>query len=661
MTTVNLPGTRVRAAFNASTAAILGYDNVPTESRGQAFYTSGFFSFLRAIGEAYGAGNQRIFLDPPVEKRKIVIAETPDEVPPFTFAALRGGGYHEAFHQKWTRQGGLRPHEIEAAFRALGGFRLKHPRFQAQTVSRTMNLFEDVLIERAGRAEYPGVIGGLEALSDFILIQEGRITKPAAAAQVYIRELGFGYETERNTRRLDEIRSDFPGIALMVERRFGNLIADLIAFDNSPVNIRRMHDGASLTMALDFLSAIEALVDDAASLPPPRGGEGPAQKSKGPGEPQKGEGEPQKGPGEPGDGEPQKGESEPGAEGEPGGAGAGEEKPGEGEPADKPGGGEPAEDEPQKGEPGKKRRPSDVGGRDMGLNEVKTSNDALSNGVKEFKLTAPKKWRPQSTSDDKLVRAKPGAFAPDPEYKAVAAPLRDAFLRRFRAQTETDTEYGVRRGAALSSRNLVNTVASIRGGEDPTRAFDRTDEVEDITVAAAIVVDQSGSMSGHVSGVASMAFVLMDTLSKIGGKTMIVGFDGDGDGHSHSGVCHRTHPVTYTLFKSWDQPAGTGARALATMKASGSTPTSDGIQIALDALRHRREKKKVIFVVTDGAPNSGQAPVVQDQIRTTPYPIVGVGIGNGGAQVKALFKHGAYGATPRDLVADLIKILNRVI
>lgn len=645
MTTVNLPGTRVRAAFNASTAAILGYDNVPTESRGQAFFTTGFFSYLRAVGEAYGTGNQRIFLDPPVEERKIVIAETPDEVPPFTFAALRGGGYHEGFHQKWTRQGGLRPHEIEATFRALGGFRLKHPRFQAQTVSRTMNLFEDVLIERAGRAEYPGVIGGLEALSDFILMQEGRITKPAAAAQVYIRELGFGYETERNARRLDEIRTDFPSIALMVERRFGNLIADLIAFDNSTANIRRMHDGASLTMALDFLSAIEALVDDAASLPPPRGGEGPAQKSKGPGEPQKGEGEPQKGPGQPGEGEPQKGESE------------GES---EGEPADEPGAGgsEPEEDGGQK-VPGKKRRPSDVGGRDMGLDEVKTSNDALSNGVREFKIAAPKKWRPQSTSDDKLVRAKPGAFAPDPEYKAVAAPLRDAFLRRFRAQTETDTEYGVRRGAALSTRNLVNTVASIRGGEDPTRAFDKTDEVEDITVAAAIVVDQSGSMSGHVSGVASMAFVLMDTLSKIGGKTMIVGFDGDG--HSHSGVCHRTHPVTYTLFKSWDQPAGTGARALATMKASGSTPTSDGIQIALDALRHRREKKKVIFVITDGAPNSGQVPVVQDQVRTTPYPIVGVGIGNGGAQVKALFKHGAYGATPRDLVTDLIKILNRVI
>ena len=54
-------------------------------------FTTGFFSFLRAIREAYGTGNQRIFLDPPVEERKIVIAETPDEVPPVAFAALRGG------------------------------------------------------------------------------------------------------------------------------------------------------------------------------------------------------------------------------------------------------------------------------------------------------------------------------------------------------------------------------------------------------------------------------------------------------------------------------------------------------------------------------------------------------------------------------------------
>lgn len=660
MTTVNLPGSRVRAAFNASTAAILGLDNVPTESRGSAFYTTGFFSFLRAIGEAYGTGNRTIFLEPPHEDRKIVIAETPDEVPPFTFAALRGGGYHEAFHQKWTRRGPLRPAEIDAVFGQLAAFRKAHPRFDARTVSRTMNLFEDVLIERAGRVEYPGVIGGLEALSDFILKQEGRITKPAAAAQTYIRELGFGYETELNARRLDEVRRDFPAVCAMVDKRFGALIADLIAFDNSPTSIKRLADGASLRMALDFLSALESLVDDAAATPPPRGkeagkGEKPAGEKSAGGEPQKGEGEPQKGEGgKPqkgeGEGEPGKGEgSEPG-EGEPQ-----KPEPGEGETGSNGGGTKEGESEPQK----KGRRPSDVGGRDMGLSELKSSNDALGEGVKEFKLTSPKKWHPLTTSGDKLIKAKPGTFAPDPDYKAAAAPLRDLFLRRFRARTEVDTEYGVRRGAALSTRNLVDTFTTLRAGEDPTRAFDRTDEAEDITVAVAIVVDQSGSMRGHVSGVASMAFVLMDTLSKIGGKTLIVGFDGNG--HRSQGVFHRNHPVTYTLFKGWDQPAGTGARALATMKAGGSTPTSDGIQIAIDALRHRREKKKVIFVVTDGAPNEGHGPVIADQIATTPYPIVGVGIGSEGARVKSLFKLGAYGATPKDLTRDLVKILDRVI
>ena len=655
---ITLPGARVRAAHVSAVTAILGTKVVPVTSKGGSFYTTGWFPILRLIGEVYGnvyksGGPPLDYIHPPAIPPTIIIAETPDEVPPATFAALNGGASHEAFHQLWTRQGALTPAELQDARGKLTAFRAAYARFKGPTVGRTVNLFEDVFIERGGRLEFPGTIGGLEALSDFIIAQEGRIMAPGAAAMVYIRELGFGYDTEANHRRLDQIRLDFPHVATLVEKRFGGMIADLIAFGNDPRSIARLHGGDSLNLALDFLKGIEKLVDDA-DMPPPARGPGP----KGPDDPKAGAGE--KAPAGEGEPSPGKGEGEPkpgeGKKGEPGkGAGESDPKPGEGDGEAKPGTGN-GEGESKK-PPTKGRR--GAGGRDLGLDQVKSSNEALALGIEEYKAHSPQAWRPQSTSDDKIVTHRTGTFVPDPAYAAAASSLRSFFLRKFRARVEMDTERGLRHGPTLSARNLVDTVTSLRGGFEPTRAFDRVDQAPDITVAAAIIVDQSGSMQGHVPGMASMAHVLMDIITKIGGKTMVAGFSAESHGGNAS--FHRLRPVHYHVYKTWEQTATVGARSLGGMTARGTTPTADGVQFGITALRARREKKKVMFVITDGAPNPYHAQVIASQVAATPYPIVGVGIGDGADRVRSLFPLGAYGDDTKELMKDLIRLLDKVL
>jgi nitric oxide reductase activation protein len=67
---------------------------------------------------------------------------------------------------------------------------------------------------------------------------------------------------------------------------------------------------------------------------------------------------------------------------------------------------------------------------------------------------------------------------------------------------------------------------------------------------------------------------------------------------------------------------------------------SDGIQFALNSLNTRNEAHRFLFIVTDGDPNSGHAPIIKRQIRIAKEAgihIIGVGLGSSGYGVKKLY------------------------
>ena len=193
-----LNGQRWRATHQATIDAILGPDVRRVRSQGSQFYNKDHWTgraFLACLcewarlnpgrtperhdveGWVYRANQRTLHYG----DEGITIASTPDDLPRWLANALTGGGYHEAWHTKWSR---TKPLHIDDVWpHILGLWALipfdadpaKNEPGWAPLVGALMtwsNIIEDVRIERLGCREYPGVQKKMEALQDLILQQE---------------------------------------------------------------------------------------------------------------------------------------------------------------------------------------------------------------------------------------------------------------------------------------------------------------------------------------------------------------------------------------------------------------------------------------------------------------------------------------------------------
>ena len=288
-----------------------------------------------------------------------------------------------------------------------------------------------------------------------------------------------------------------------------------------------------------------------------------------------------------------------------------------------------------------------------------------------------KPYRPASTSFD---REKPVAVCRN-RVRAVAALAgkvkgETSFLKAklrtmFRAMEDGSREHGVRRGPVLSERFLVDTLATLREGRDPARAFAQDDVTVDVSIASCVVLDQSGSMYDKIDGTIQVAHALGEALEAIGAKSSMIGFTTNGSGYNvyqSPGAelvdAHRTDGVDIDVFKTFDERFKTAAPKLSAMRADGGTPMADGIEYALRALSARREGYRVIFVLTDGVPNAGHLPVMKSQFRRAAEAgivIVGVGLGSGADYVTQTFEHSVYAPVIADLPRPLVSKLHELV
>lgn len=144
----------------------------------------------------------------------ITIASTPDDLPRWLAWALVGGGYHEAWHTRYSRTSPILMREVSAPIAKLWGLVPFDPANGrrgwaglAGAVLTWSNIIEDIIIERRGCIEFPGSPMKMEALQDLILQQEGagtlgdkshRAVQGANDVRVVIgafRDLGLGYQT----------------------------------------------------------------------------------------------------------------------------------------------------------------------------------------------------------------------------------------------------------------------------------------------------------------------------------------------------------------------------------------------------------------------------------------------------------------------------------
>ena len=306
-------------------------------------------------------------------------------------------------------------------------------------------------------------------------------------------------------------------------------------------------------------------------------------------------------------------------------------------------------------------------------------NEAREEGDSVEANEAP--WSPFSTVDDK-VRAP--SVTPDDKTKAskLLASVRDqtSFLRaRLRnkfleARTSRDF-HGVRKGIGLSERRLADTWAEIQSGINPTRPDYRSVTRPDVSLATAIVIDESGSMDYRINDAARAMLALVDPLDHLGCPTLAVGFRShygsgsypsnedyyDADGKARY---HRGHGVIIDVFKDWSEPLRTTLGRFAKVQATGSTPMSDGIQFALQGLSERKERHRILFVITDGDPDGDHAPVIRRQIRLAReagITIVGIGIDYGCHSVSKRFDKFIAVEDVKALPAELLTVIGGIV
>lgn len=271
--------------------------------------------------------------------------------------------------------------------------------------------------------------------------------------------------------------------------------------------------------------------------------------------------------------------------------------------------------------------------------------------------------------------------------------LRNKLRSKFLQARTPQTIHGVRNGRDLSERRMVSSFVELKAGRRPERPDWQRVDREECSLACAIVLDQSGSMCDLVAAVGQAAMAVAEPLDTLGSPCLVVGPRNGGRDYARnyesmsseelwgeprldengvplkdrwgSPICarrfHRSESVIIDVFKGWDEPFNRCFDRFGRLQAVGSTPLEDGIQYALQELSGRKERHRVVLVVTDGAPDTPS--VVRRQIRLAAHAgvhVVGVGISQGCGQVKYLFPEHVSVYDVRDLPKELLAVLEGI-
>jgi len=293
-----------------------------------------------------------------------------------------------------------------------------------------------------------------------------------------------------------------------------------------------------------------------------------------------------------------------------------------------------------------------------------------------------KPWAPYNTSSDLVNIVKPSlqGISHDREIakkllatvKAQTVYLRSRLRTIIRSLEQTRTIHGVPTGRKLSTRFLVDSKVALQAGQQPTHAYCKRSTRVNMKMAAAIVMDESGSMFSDLITAAQIFIALAEPLDGLGFPVLALGFRNKETWNWHDNKkgadtarpYHRYDGVIYDIFKGWNERFQSILWRFANTRADGGTPMADGVQFALTALQARSETQRFLFVVTDGLPDSGHVPVLNRQLRIAKEAgihVIGVGIGKGAIYVQTLFPDHVWANTVSEFPKLLVAKLNSLV
>lgn len=720
-----ISGDKIRLQHQTAVRAVLGVAAPPVRSFGERFYNVDRWTartLVKYLTE-WAAANpglapteddiaewvRKANLEP-VPKREIVIASTPDDLDVVTASALTGGAYHEAFHTVYSCRRTLSVEEIAPWVMARWA-KLPDWSGHLNNLLQLSNIVEDIKIERRGRVRFPGTGPRLADLHDFVLNQEKIMQGNAKETQILwmiFRDYGHGYRTALQEKIVDYLKAEHPQSLEYVIGNGPDAPGPLTRLLREAINLPVDDDLGSLRIAMDIL--IQLTLDS--KQPDPAND--PENQDHAPAEircPKCGADHtklvirPVKSGGHriycTVCGWNEEIQIQKGGKGDKGGKGVSirfePEKPEDMED------GEGASDKEEKGEKGEKDPTSAQGGRGgSGAHQIEgndwssLASEALAEGVglkdrmqaMEEAVSAAmsqddvqpgeRAYRPYTTAQDKLVDVVPSKKGQDHDheqamwlYESVAE--QSSFLRaRLRqimlAYRRTETHHGSKKGKILSGRMLVDNKMSLMEGRFPERPFVTRENRRELSMSAAVVLDQSGSMSGILRDVTRVLCAITEPLDNNGCPVQVTGFrDGAYSYYSSSNgdeSAHRSHPVYHDVFKRFSEPLRIVKWRFANTRAEGGTPMADGIQVGLDSLTQRDEEHRVLFIITDGEPEPSHIPIITRQIRQARdrgIHVIGVGLGASSQCVTTLFPDHVWTDSVEDMPGELLSKISGII
>jgi hypothetical protein len=170
----------------------------------------------------------------------ILVAAMPTRVSHRVVLAIIGGGYHEAWHTKYSKRDAIKLHEIKDALSVAAGLVHEGGAWDAKTRGLLVTLskiIEDIRIERRGNEDFPGALQPMRDLQDFILGQEAKArsgdreddedtSNDRSILLCCFRDLGLGYNTETARATLQWYRESAPSVVSMLAD--GGLLAPML-------------------------------------------------------------------------------------------------------------------------------------------------------------------------------------------------------------------------------------------------------------------------------------------------------------------------------------------------------------------------------------------------------------------------------------------------
>ncbi len=202
--------------------------------------------------------------------------------------------------------------------------------------------------------------------------------------------------------------------------------------------------------------------------------------------------------------------------------------------------------------------------------------------------------------------------------------LRQQLIRILRSR---DTRFWVseQEEGQVNSKRLY---ALLNQGSN--KVFRQIKECESDSVAVSLLIDLSGSMNGpRIHLARQVAILFAETLNQLRLPSEVIGFTTEPAKRTFSRLQQETgmdiqelsklyaryFPCVYSIFKAFEEPFRLLKPRVPAMNALEYTPIDDAILFTAKRIIIRKETRKIILVLTDGEPYSGNPTMLQSVIK----------------------------------------------